>query len=158
MPAAAHRKPLISRIQSVSLLSIQYMKVPLNAWLDQLYRPGNWPACMAAFCSWNRDPSRSEPFRYLSTHRSTQPASLEIKDLVVKSLTQSSKHRWTNLEYIWENYKESVKVMLQLKRQRARSRLWSRDSGLTVMNSFICFFSIRLESSRCSAALRLRPG
>jgi hypothetical protein len=26
---------------------------------------------------------------------------------------------------------------------------------LTVMNSFICFFSMRLESSRCSAALRL---
>lgn len=71
---------------------------------------------MAAFCSWNRDPSRSEPLRYLSTHRMTQPSSLEIKDFVVKSFTQSSKHRWTNLEYIWEHQKVSVKVMLEEKR------------------------------------------
>lgn len=88
-----------------------------------LYGPGTWTACMAAFCSWNRVPSRSVALRYLSTHRMTQPSSLETKDFVVKSLTQSSKHRWTSLEYI-------------------------------VINSFICLFSMRPVSSRCSAALR----
>jgi hypothetical protein len=30
----------------------------------------------------------------------TQPSSLEINDLVVKSVTQSSKHRWTRFEYV----------------------------------------------------------
>jgi hypothetical protein len=59
---------------------------------DKHYLPGIEPDCIIA--------SRSEPFRYLSTHRMTQPSSLEIKDFVVKSLTQSSKHRCTSLEYI----------------------------------------------------------
>lgn len=65
------------------------------------YLPGNAPDCIiAAFCSWNLWPRRSEPFRYLSTHLITHPSSRETRDLVVKSLTQSSKHRWTSFEYI----------------------------------------------------------
>ena len=40
-------------------------------------------------------------FMNLSTHRITQPSSLECSDFVVKSLTQSSKHRWTRLEYVY---------------------------------------------------------
>lgn len=51
------------------------------------------PCIMVAFISWNRSPNRAWPFMYLSTHRKTQPSSREIRDLVVKSLTQSSKHR-----------------------------------------------------------------
>lgn len=66
------------------------------------YRPGIWPLCIiAAFCSWNRSFNRADPFRYLSTQRITQPSSREMSDLVVKSLTQSSKQRCTSLEYIW---------------------------------------------------------
>lgn len=65
------------------------------------YRPGSWPLCiMAAFCSWKRSPRRAELLRNLSTQRSTQPSSRATRDLVVKSLTQSSKQRWTSLEYI----------------------------------------------------------
>lgn len=55
---------------------------------------------MAAFCSWKRFPSLSEPLRILSTHLITQPSSREPSDLVEKSVMQSSKQRWTRLEYI----------------------------------------------------------
>lgn len=65
------------------------------------YRPGICPPCIiAAFCSWKRSFKRPEAFIYLSTQRMTQPSSREIRDLVVKSLTQLSKQRWTSLEYI----------------------------------------------------------
>ena len=66
------------------------------------YRPGIWPCIIAAFCSWKRSFKRADPLRDLSTQRSTQPSSRETRDLVVKSLTQSSKQRWTSLEYIWD--------------------------------------------------------
>ena len=60
------------------------------------------PLCiMAAFCSWKRSCRRAELFRCLSTQRITQVSSRLIKDLVVKSVTQSSKQRWTILEYIY---------------------------------------------------------
>jgi hypothetical protein len=56
--------------------------------------PGMLPACaICAFCSWNRSPNRSEAFINLSTQRSTQPSSLLIKLLDVKSVTQSLKQR-----------------------------------------------------------------
>lgn len=114
---------------------------------------------MAAFCSWNREDSRSEPLRYLSTHRITQPSSLETNDLVVKSLTQSSKHLWTRLEYIWAGHQG----VSHGKASDPAAQSWDRPSPhceikLTVMNSFICFFSMRPVSSRCSAALRLLTG
>lgn len=64
------------------------------------YLPGIW-AAMAEFCSWNRCVKRSEVPRFLSTHLATQLSSREWRDLVVKSLTQSSKHFWTSLEYIY---------------------------------------------------------
>ncbi len=65
------------------------------------YRPGNWPDCiMAAFCSCQRCPNRSELLRNLSTQRKTQPSSRDCRDLVVKSCTQSSKQRCTSLPYI----------------------------------------------------------
>lgn len=70
----------------------------------QLIYFGPMPPCIAsAFCSWKRSPNRVAPFIYLSTHRNTQPSSREIRDLVVKSLTQSSKHRWTRLEYVCDS-------------------------------------------------------
>lgn len=66
------------------------------------YRPRAPPDCaMAAFCSWNLSPSRCEPFMFLSTHRMMQPSSREVRDLLSKLLMQSSKHRWTRLEYIY---------------------------------------------------------
>lgn len=123
---------------------------------------------MAAFCSWKRWPSRSDPLRYLSTHRITQPSSLVCNDLVVKSLTQSSKHRWTSLEYIWDGVLHQhvcsvrfdqdglLEDLDMLPSVTATAVLAERGNmGLTVMNSFICFFSIRVCSSRCSAAFRL---
>ena len=75
---------------------------PLFKTRVNIYRPGSWPLCiMAAFCSWKRSPSRAELLRYLSTQRRTQPSSRATKDLVVKSLTQSSKQRCTRREYIY---------------------------------------------------------
>lgn len=75
---------------------------PIYQTCINIYRPGSWPLCiMAAFCSWKRSPSRAELLRYLSTQRRTQPSSREIKDFVVKSLTQSSKQRCTRREYIY---------------------------------------------------------
>lgn len=66
--------------------------------LALLYRG---PCCIiAAFCSWNRSFNRAEPLRFLSTHRRMHCSSRLTRDLVVKSLTQSSKQRWTILEYI----------------------------------------------------------
>lgn len=62
---------------------------------------------MAWFCSWNRSFRRADPFMNLSTQRRTQPSSRLIRDLVVKSLTQSSKQRWTSLEYI---YNDQVRI------------------------------------------------
>ena len=56
------------------------------------------PCIMVAFISWKRSPNRVWPFMYLSTQRKTQPSSLEMSDLVVKSLTQSSKQRCTRFE------------------------------------------------------------
>lgn len=68
--------------------------------LALLYR-GPWAPCIiAAFCSWNRSFNRAEPFRFLSTQRRMHCSSRLTRDLVVKSLTQSSKQRWTILEYI----------------------------------------------------------
>ena len=64
-----------------------------------IYRPCAF-CIMAAFCSWNRSFKRAEPLRYLSTQRRVQPSSREARDLVVKSVTQSSKQRWTRREYI----------------------------------------------------------
>lgn len=57
-------------------------------------------AAISAFFSWNRSPRRSEALRNLSTQRMTQPSSLDIRLLDVKSVTQSVKQRWTRLEYI----------------------------------------------------------
>lgn len=69
-------------------------RLVINRNCSSIYLPGSCPDCiMAAFCSWNLIPKRSLPLRYLSTQRMTQPSSREIRDLVVKSLTQSSKHR-----------------------------------------------------------------
>jgi hypothetical protein len=47
---------------------------------------------MAAFCSWNLVPSRSDAFNDLSTQRLTRVSSLEPSDFELKSLMQSSKH------------------------------------------------------------------
>ena len=74
---------------------------PSTTILYHLPAPGICPDCIiAAFCSWNRCPNLSVLFMNLSTHRRTHPSSRECRDLVVKSLTQSSKHRWTRLEYV----------------------------------------------------------
>lgn len=51
------------------------------------------------FCSWNLWPTLSECFRNFSEHLEMQDVSLEVKLLEVKSLTQSSKHLDTKLEY-----------------------------------------------------------
>lgn len=75
-----------------------------TCWLREHYLPGMPPPCaIAAFCSWNRSPSRWEPFMCLSTHRMTQPSSRDVSDLLSKPLTQESKHCWTRLEYIFIN-------------------------------------------------------
>ena len=95
------------------------------------------PCAIAAFCSWKRSPRRWDPFMCLSTHRMMQPSSREVSDLLSKPLTQLSKHCWTRLEYIWTRRQHS-----------AASR--QERCGRTVMNSFICFFSMRFCSSRCS--------
>ncbi len=106
--------------------------------------PPDW--AMAAFCSWKRSPSRCEPFMFLSTHRMMQLSSRDVSDLLSKPLTQSSKQRWTRLEYIWRAG------------QRAARRRTGRRRPLTFMNSFICFFSMRVCSSRCSAGVSLARG
>lgn len=65
---------------------------------ERNYRP--CPCIMAAFCSWNRSFNRPDALSDLSTQRITHPSSREVSDLVVKSVTQSSKQRWTSFEYI----------------------------------------------------------
>lgn len=117
--------------------------------------PGIWPDCIiAAFCSWNRCPNRSAPFRYLSTHRETQFSSFECKDFVVKSLTQSSKHLWTSLEYICRFTRISKKFVSKARTES--SLLWGVvECRHTFIISFICFFSILPCSSRCSDAFSL---
>ena len=81
--------------------------VPSIVHLHHRPAPGICPDCiMAAFCSWNRCPSLSVLFMYLSTQRMTHPSSFECSDLVVKSLTQSSKHLCTRFEYVYSQ--ESV--------------------------------------------------
>ena len=113
------------------------------------YRPGRPPCAIAAFCSWNLSPRRCEPFMCLSTHRITQPSSREVSDLLSKPLTQESKHCWTRLEYICNRYLPSHSRQLR--------RIQTRRSGhvRTFMNSFICFFSMRFWSSRCSFCVSL---
>ena len=86
---------------------------------------------MLAFCSWKRCPSRSEPFMYLSTHLITHPSSLAWRDLVVKSFTQSSKHRWTRLEYIC---------------QQKELAIWSFEK---VWWSKLSIWQFSLHGSRC---------
>lgn len=84
--------------------------------------PPKFPACIiAAFCSWNRSPIRSLLLMYLSTHFMTQDSSREMRDLVVKSLTQWSKHLCTNLEYICDTHTR-VSLWLPCKSQRTKSR------------------------------------
>jgi hypothetical protein len=68
---------------------------------EPIYLPGIPPDCIAwAFISENRLPTRSDAFMCLSKQRRTQDSSREARDLVEKSLMQSSKHCWTRLEYI----------------------------------------------------------
>jgi hypothetical protein len=50
----------------------------------------------------------------LSTHRSTQFSSLDPSDLLEKSLMQSSKQRWTMLEYIYRHREQSVQPFVLL--------------------------------------------
>lgn len=107
-------------------------------------RPPDW--AMAAFCSWNLWPRRSEPLMNLSTQRIVQPSSLDESLDEVNSSTQCSKQRCTRLLYI---YSGSFSKRL--------------DSNMveeihTFMNCDICFFSMRMASSRCSLALRLDRG
>ena len=52
---------------------------------------------------------RSDPFICLSTHLITQFSSRELRDLVVKSLTQLSKHDCTILPYVWARSASVVK-------------------------------------------------
>lgn len=124
-----------------------YLYTPLNYSSLPIYRPNPIPPCcaIAAFCSWNRSPNRSELLRNLSTHRITQPSSLLARLLDVKSVTQSLKQRWTRLEYIY----------IQVNSTCHRDGLNHRKSH-TFMKSFICFLSMRPCSSRCSAAFSLR--
>ena len=77
-----------------------HLPSPPNA--SRFYRPAMPPPppIIVAFCSWNRRPSRSELFSCLSTQRMTQFSSLDPRDLLEKSLIQSSKHRCTIFEYI----------------------------------------------------------
>ena len=72
-----------------------------------------------------------------------QFSSLEPRDLEEKSLMQSSKQRWTRFWYIWWSLLGDGLVFEVCGVHR------------TVMNSFICFFSMRAPSSRCSDALSL---
>ena len=82
----------------------------------------------------------------LSTQRMTQPSSREVRDLLSKPLTHESKHCWTRLEYICNHQFTSHK----------EGCISLNDWRRTFMNSFICFFSMRFWSSRCSVCESLR--
>jgi hypothetical protein len=113
--------------------------------------PGRPPCCaIAAFCSWKRSPSRCEPFMCLSTHRMTQLSSREVSDLLSKPLTQWSKQFWTRFEYICGPLCQRQFFPVTSTAARPQVRV-----ALTFMNSFICFFSMRVCSSRCSDAVSL---
>lgn len=81
----------------------------------------------------------------------------------MKSFTQSSKHLCTSLEYICRQGRSAWEVSQHVS---FPGRIlyshgclqWGEFYGgkiLTLMNSFICFFSIRPCSSRCSDGLSL---
>jgi hypothetical protein len=115
------------------------------------YLPGRPPCCaIAAFCSWKRSPSRWEPFMCLSTHRMTQLSSREVRDLLSKPLTQWSKQFWTRFEYICGRICQRKFLPVTSTAAMSQARIF-----LTFMNSFICFFSMRVCSSRCSDAVSL---
>jgi hypothetical protein len=85
-----------------------------------------------------------------------------MRDLVVKSLTQLSKQRWTSLEYICTAEKSesslnyTVCTQAEILTPRTHGRQGQCDKcEHTVINSFSCFFSMREASSRCSAAVSL---
>lgn len=113
---------------------------------------------MAAFCSWKRSCNRADPFICLSTQRRIHCSSRLMRDLVVKSLTQSSKHRWTILEYIWTETRSDRGEDKHGRVSRPSCLADDLSSGYiqrTVINSFICLRSMRDANSRCSDALRL---
>lgn len=86
----------------------------------------------------------------LSTHRITQPSSRDVRDLLSKPLTQESKHCWTRLEYIYRHQWGFVPVHAS-----TRDGMQPACTAHTFMNSFICFFSMRFWSSRCSFCVSL---
>lgn len=68
----------------------------------------------------------------------------------MKSVTQSVKQRWTRLEYICYRAK-SMSVSIKMR----EDVVGFVPARRTFMKSFICLRSIRLCSSRCSAAFSL---
>jgi hypothetical protein len=96
--APCHEQPALSQVPLLNLTSSRDSCKTLG----HLPAPGICPDCiMLAFCSWNLWPSLSVLFMNLSTHLITHPSSFACKDLVVKSFTQSSKHRCTRFEYVY---------------------------------------------------------
>ena len=81
---------------------ISYSQSTASCSAHARYLPIPIPPCcaIAAFCSWNLSPNRSELFKNLSTHLITHPSSLPCKLFDVKSVMQSLKHRCTRFEYI----------------------------------------------------------
>lgn len=118
------------------------------------HRPGSCPDCIiAAFCSWKRCPNLSDPLRYLSTHFITQLSSFDWRDFVVKSFTQSSKHLWTSLEYIWlqtiSKAQEKVKGLKMPGCARAKGTEWDQTHSHELFHLLLFHPTLQLTLLLC---------